>query len=85
MHFSTNRRYDPIMYADLAMVFQLALQLWSTGSSTLLKGLEAAAMPLDKVIAVQHFTQVCQAHVCTLQVHRSCPSQEPMPPLRVGP
>ena len=43
-------------YADLAVVFQLALQLWTTGSCTLLKGLEAAAMPLDKVIAVQQFT-----------------------------
>ena len=43
-------------YADLAVVSQLALQLWTTGSCTLLKGLEAAAMPLDKVIAVQQFT-----------------------------
>ncbi len=55
------------------MVFQLALQLWTTGRCTLLKGLEAAAMPLDKVIAVQHFKQVCQAHIRTLQGHRSCP------------
>ena len=53
------------------MVFQLALQLWTTGSCTLLKGLEAAGMTLDKVIAVQHFTQVCQAHISTLQEHRS--------------
>ena len=62
-----------LTYADLAVVLQLALQLWATGSCTLLKGLEAAAIPLNEVIAVQHFTQVCQAHIRTLQEHKSCP------------
>lgn len=53
-------------------MLELAFQLGPAGRGMLLQRLETAARALDEMVAVQHVTQVCQAHICVLQAQKCC-------------